>query len=361
MSYISVPDTRQPQNITVKDSIKLTLISTARLGAGLSKLIGAIAEKILFTVKESGFDRHFLYDVVNINKALDQILVNTVKLQLLLQSRIEYAQSFFDSVHGIKAATSSATSVQPIEPEQQSYPLPKSSFGTEEECKYSLKGRGVGFISNHFDPFHNGIGIIQTCICHPFTNTKDNFLCYSVHKGNAMEIFSAFSSDLKIKCHTKKESRIATIEGTGSIVYKERFKPDTEDTAAFILTIRYENNKCGKNSFQFVIKPDNRTALCHDSGEIILESPSLIIETIGRNESTASFLNSVANEELLLANAMHMEAEKIQSSSEEPGEKAESKRLTTMEELVELCRNAEHAIKQVLKQEMEMGTFLHFN
>jgi len=360
MSYISAQDIRQSQNTTVQDSIKLALISTAQLEAGLSKLICTIAEKILFTVKESGFDMHFLYDVVNVNKALDQVLINAAKLQMLLQSRIEYALGVFDSIHEKKAATNSATSVQETEPNQQSYPLTKLPNGAKGECKYSLRGRGVGSISNHCDPFHNGIGIIQTCIRHPFTNAKDDFLCYSVHKGKTMEIFSAFSSGLKIKCHMKKESKIATIEGTGSIVYKERFKPDTEDTGAFMLTIRYENNESGKSSFHFVIRPDNNTVLCHDSGEIILESPSLIIETTGRNESTVSSLNSVANEELLLANTIHREAERIQSSLKKQGEKSDSKCLTPMEQLIELCRNAEQSIKQVLKQEMEMGTFLLF-
>ncbi|HHW48360.1 MAG TPA: hypothetical protein GXX14_07060 [Clostridiaceae bacterium] len=383
MSSLNILDNGQSLNISTQDTTKLVLISTARMETALSKLIGTIADGLLLTSQVCGFDKHFfLSSVLNMNKAVDGFLINAIKLQMLLQLRIDYILRVFDTMPGIKAEDSHAAGIQatehnppcPVLPEHPTeakgkckysegdYKYSKGNYNysekdynySKEDYKYSLKGRGVGLVSAHCDPFYKGIAIIQAYINHIDKNSKDNFLCYSVHKGNTMWIFSAFPTSVKIKLFSGEKSKKAIVEGTGSIVYKERYRSDNVDTASFILTIRYEDNESKGSSFQIAIKPDKKPDFCHDSGEISLESPSLIIETAGGN-STNSYLGFNANEEFKLANDICAEAKKIQSVLEELKDKVGSKYTTSLEELINLLKRTGQIINQALIQEMNLG------
>ena len=354
MSSLNFSNINQSPGITALDLSKLVLISAARMETALSKLTTVLAEGLSFASEVSVFDKHFLHGILKMNKAVEEFLINSIKLQMLLQSRIDYIFRFLDSMPGIKKEANHAAGTQTAE-----FNMPYTLFSeypvkSNSDCKYSLIGRAVGLVSNICDPFHNGIAIIQACINHIDKNTKDNFLCYSVHKGNAMRIFSAFASGVKIKFITEKEFNKAIVEGTGSIVHKERFKPDTMDTACFILTISYENNESKRSIFQFVIKPDKKPDLFHDSGEISIECPGLIIET-AINKSITPFLGFIANEEFELANTVYAEAEKIQSVLEKLKENAESKYALPLEEFINISRNAGQTINKALKQEMNLG------
>ena len=145
---------------------------------------------------------------------------------------------------------------------------------------YIIKGRALGFVSNTQDPFHRGIAIIQACVRAENSDKKDNILYYSVHKDTVMQIHSVLPGSLKVERIAEINSGKLVIQGMGTILHRERCKPDVCDSGSFTITIHYSGNEFTADSLHVSVKAGKNPAFNHDSGKIKLDGPDFTIVTL---------------------------------------------------------------------------------
>ncbi|MCX7745938.1 MAG: hypothetical protein N2645_03460 [Clostridia bacterium] len=149
---------------------------------------------------------------------------------------------------------------------------------TRKKCHCSLKGRGVGCISNCCDRFFAGTAVLQADICTLRCEKNDCVLCYSVQKGDILETFTAFPNSLKIKCEKTKDGILMTVKGLGEVKRKERGREDITKTGSFELKLidRDKSNKI--SAFQMIITVCDNPFLDHHSGKVTVKASNLAIK-----------------------------------------------------------------------------------
>lgn len=146
-----------------------------------------------------------------------------------------------------------------------------------QNFKCNLKGRGVGTVEHQYDQFYGGISIVQAFVCSRPEDIDHNFLCYSVHKGTRMQILKAHPKSMKIWCSLTKDIKKVVVEGQGTIVMKERFKPDVYDTGHFMLIAAYKGCNFQEGYFEMRITSSCNTSNDHFSGKVNIDNSKLII------------------------------------------------------------------------------------
>lgn len=143
--------------------------------------------------------------------------------------------------------------------------------------KCHLEGNGIGSTTNLQDAFYNGISVVQTYININCKGSKDNFLYYSVQKGNAMKSFTALSKGMTGKYHITGDVKMAVFQGRGFVIQKEFNDLEVTDACNFVMTVWYERKDSCLNSFEISISADNCNELSHNSGKVETGKHSLVI------------------------------------------------------------------------------------
>lgn len=337
--------------ITSFDSFSLLLISAAHMGTALSRLADTEAKKLLFFAKVCGSSRSGFQDMLDINSSVDAILKNMIQLQIILGFKLATILQVARNI--------SCTSV-------------------ENNLINCLKGRGSGLVTNQCDPFYCGTAIIQACvydknqnqadihdrgqayISNKNTNSKNNFLYYSVHNKTSILFISLLSDILKMECCDDGDSKTAEIKGIGRITYKELYKPDVIDIGSFAMTAWYSDRGHMVDKLQVMIKARSNPRYNHNSGQIILNSSGLAVDTFStfRNHSIDSLLSSIASEELKLADTLDAETRKVQSVLMTQRGKAENTPAPCIKGLITANVEAEHKLKDIIRAESKLQSRL---
>lgn len=113
MSFPNIPDINPDINITFDDAINLLLTSIAMEEISLSKMLDAETEKILYVLENSvdcdGENDYSLQDVVAVNKSVNDTIKNMIKLQMLLQFKLENIKEILPSTSTCSTTTFSTT------------------------------------------------------------------------------------------------------------------------------------------------------------------------------------------------------------------------------------------------------------
>ncbi len=102
MSFPNIPNVTPLIEIDLCDAINLLLSSIAMEEISLSKLMDAEREKIEFVLSKCMSGNRSLDDVLKVNKSAEDMLKTMIKLQMLLQFKL-------DSVHELGPCTTSTT------------------------------------------------------------------------------------------------------------------------------------------------------------------------------------------------------------------------------------------------------------
>lgn len=301
MSFPKIPDINPDISITKEDAVALLLASIALEEVSLSDLIDAETEKVRFAVKECKSSESSIQDLIEINRSVDKTVKDIIKLQMLLQFKLENVIEIIcpcpttttTSTTSSTTSTTTSTSTTTRTSSKSSTTTKTSTSKTTTtlttskcitsssstcagKCKCSLVGRGQGGVSNCKDQFFGGISILQACVCRNCKDINDSSLCYSVHKGAVLQTFTAYPGSLIIKCPTDQHPDKLVIKGYGYITKKDDFWNDISVRGSFLLTV-WDDIWSGVKSFHMIITADKCSELNHDSGVVSVKCIGLTI------------------------------------------------------------------------------------
>lgn len=293
MSFPNIPDITPDISITFEDAINLLLVSIALEEISLSKLIDAEKDKILFVLDECKQKDSALHDAIAINKSVDGTIKNMIKLQMLLQFKLENVTELISTTTTTSTTTTSTTttttSTRTTTTKSTSTTTTHTTTHTTTsttstcstttkkeccECGCSVIGKGRGCVTNKRDKFHCEIATFQAFIFSCDFNNRS--LRYSVQNDVDSLNFSAFAN-IKIECQDCEHPDKIVIQGKGQIKKKLKCKPDIVGIANFTLTIW--NKVLGKSEFKMEIISETKPELNHNSGVVEFKNSNLKVES----------------------------------------------------------------------------------
>lgn len=286
MSFPNIPDITPDISITFDDAINLLLISIALEEISLSKLMDAEKDKILFVLDECKHKDSALQDAIAINKSVDSTIKDMIKLQMLLQFKLENVTELITTTTSTTTTSTTTTTTTTRTTTTKTTSTTTTthtttcttstcSTTTKKECGCSVIGRGRGCISNKCDEFYREIATFQVFIFECDYNNRS--LRYSVQNDDNCLKFSASAYNIEIECPTCNSPDKIVLHGKGHMRKKLKSQPDIAGNANFILTIW--NKMLGKKEFKMVIISDNKPELNHNSGVVEFKNSDLKVES----------------------------------------------------------------------------------
>ena len=236
MSFPNIPDINPYINITLEDAVNLLLTSIALEEVSLSKLMDAETCKILCVLNDCKHKDCVLHDAIEINKSVDNTIQNMIKLQMLLQFKLE-------KVKDIIPTTSSCSTT------------------TKKPCRCCLTGKGKGSVTNLCDEFNGQTAVLKAFVS--CSDIKNRSIRYSVGKDDICLDFYASEYNIKIECPYHNPYKII-LYGKGRVEKKSSCDDVITDMAKFKLTVC--NIKVNQLEFKMEITAATKTELNHNSG-----------------------------------------------------------------------------------------------
>lgn len=265
MSFPNIPDVHPCIDIDLKDAVNLLLTSIAQEEISLSRLIDAETEKIKCTLDDKIHKHTDCNDVLRINKSVDETMRDIIKLQMLLQFKLEKVKELVPPPH-------------PPCPPCPPCPPP-------QKCCCVLKGRGEGCITNRCDALYPGQAVLRAFIFSD--DVKSRSLRYAV-TGKTCEVkMEAFSHNIRVTCRPHDGEEKVEITGKGLAVKHADGCPETAYPVDFTLTVREKTT----DTLGFRMEFDTRCepGFVHDSGFIWLgDSNSNLRLTVKCRDETES-------------------------------------------------------------------------
>lgn len=288
MSFPNIPDINPYINIKFEDSINLLLTSIAMEELSLSKLMDAETNKILCVLNDckphdcknehcgccgSCSKSNTLQDALEINKSVDDMIKNMIKLQMLLQFK-------FDNIKEILPCTSSTTTTSTSTSTTSTCTRTTTTKTTSSTttthtttcttstcstttkmCCCDLTGSGKGCVSNCCDEFYGQMASLYAFVYS--SDVKNRAVRYSV--GDDQLCLYASGQNVKIECPCQCPEKLV-IYGKGQVYKNINCKPVIVDKADYILTV----GKRGDDilEFRMEILPYTKPEFIHDSGLI---------------------------------------------------------------------------------------------
>ena len=274
MSFPNIPDVDPYIGINFEDSINLLLASIAMEEISLSKLMDAETKKILCVLKDCCYDDWEVEDALKVNKSVDNTIKNMIKLQMLLQFKLENVKELIPTTTCTTTtctSTSSTTTCTHTHTHTHTHTYTTMSTTctcstTTKICSCSLIGSGKGIISNKKDEFYNSVANLSAFVCCCYDENKT--IRYSVEADNANLCMNASNFNVKIKCPEHCTDKLV-IYGNGYVSKNRCFK----GKANFILTV------CSTafDTIEFImeIKSDTNPKLNHNSGIVCVKGSNM--------------------------------------------------------------------------------------
>lgn len=295
MSFPNIPDMNPHINITLEDAINLLLTSIAMEEVSLSKLMDAEANKILCVLgncnhsdckynkgmhHECSQKNSMLHDAIAINKSVDDTIKNIIKLQMLLQFKLENIKEILPATSST-TTTSTSTSTTTTCTKTTTTKTTSStttthtttcttstcSSTTKKKCSCSLTGNGKGCVPNCCDAFYSHIAALYASVyC---SDLKNRTIRYIVGNDETNLRMHASGYNVKIQCSGHCCDKVV-LYGKGYAEKHLQCCPKITGYADFILTVC---KKVPDNlEFRMEIKSDKNPKLKHDSGFVQVKS-----------------------------------------------------------------------------------------
>lgn len=262
MSFPNIPDINPDIDISLEGAVNLLLTSIALEEVSLSKLMDAETEKILSVLQDCKHKENTLHDTLLVNKSVDNTIKNIIKLQMLLQFKLEKVKEIIPSSSTTTTtSTSTSTTTTCTKTTTHTTTCTTSTYTTttRKGCSCCLAGKGKGCVSNCCDTYYGKIAVLNASV---FCNDiKNRTIRYSVDK-DRLEFFAS-GYNIKIQCPHHNPSEII-LYGKGHLTKKSNCKDVVRDTAKFKLKVcKLSFNEL---EFEMTITADNKSDLKHNSG-----------------------------------------------------------------------------------------------
>jgi len=268
MSFPNIPDITPDINITFEEAINLLLTSIAMEEVSLSKLIDAETNKILSVINDCKPKGYALHDAILINKSVDETIKNIIKLQMLLQFKLENIKEILPITSTTTTtSTTTCTTSTCTKTHSSSTTCTQTttsststcSTTTKKDCSCSLSGNGIGCITSRGDKFYGQTAKIYAYVtCYDVENRA---LRYTVKNDTEeLELYSSGHS-IKLQCPCDCNDKII-IYGQGYIV-KQLPRDSNSCAVDFMLSVW---NKTHFLEYKMEIQSKIDPKLNHDSG-----------------------------------------------------------------------------------------------
>ncbi len=94
----------------LEDALNLLLNSIALEEVSLSKMLDAETKKMQYILEEYKHEKISIYDTQDINKSVNQTIMNMIKLQMLLQFKLDNIMEVLPTTTTFSTTTTSTTS-----------------------------------------------------------------------------------------------------------------------------------------------------------------------------------------------------------------------------------------------------------
>lgn len=280
MSFPNIPDINPYINIKFEDAINLLLTSVAMEEVSLSKLMDAETDKIKCIIDDykhkSTKCNHYdhkdstLQDVIEVNKSVDDTIKNMIKLQMLLQFKLENIEQLVSKTSTTSTtttSTSTTTTCTKTKTHTTTSTTSTCSTTTKKIYHCSLAGTGRGCVSNSHDAFYNCMSILCTLLNYD-ENKKD--LKYSVRNNIYSLFLNANSRNLKLHCPCHCSDTFV-VHGTGDVRIYKQYNP-FYNSIYFNGQMDFKLTVCNKAEglieYRMEVSSECHPKLNHDSGFI---------------------------------------------------------------------------------------------
>lgn len=261
MSFPNIPDIKADIDICLEDSINMLLASIAMEEMSLSRLMDAETEKINCALEncrsQSKIKGSMLRDVTELNKSVDDTLKNIIKLQMLLQFKLEDVKELICCTSSTTTTTTTTTTT-----------CSTTTCSTSSSCSTTthkdgccLVGCGRGLVSNRCDEYYNVLATLYAVIhCSELEKRR---VRYSV--GNEGDNLCMTASGYRIQeQYSDSECKKLVICGCGNAVRHIENECNIASQVTFTLTVIKRGPDCPEFRMQINSCKDRR--LNHDSG-----------------------------------------------------------------------------------------------
>jgi len=259
MSFPNIPDINPEINLTCEDSINLLLTSIALEEISLSKLLDAEKDKVIFVIDECKHNKSTIKDVLEINKSVDQTIKDIIKLQMLLQFKLENVGDLLPC--STSTSSTSTTTTTTTTTHTTTSTTSTCSTTTRRECGCSLIGKIKGQITNKCDEFYNQTAVIQLFVFS--CDKKNSSLQYTLQNCDYTISMRASEQNINTECPSCCNDK-TVIYGKGTIVSSRC--PHLRELIDFKLLIFKKSN--GLLEFKMEIKSADNCKFNHDSGYV---------------------------------------------------------------------------------------------
>ncbi len=268
MSFPNIPDIHPDIDITLEDAINLLLVSVALEEISLSDLIRAEAQKLENILKQCNSSENSPENILDINRSIDDTLKNIIKLQMILQFKLDNVRELIPTATTVSTTTASTTTTtcskttttksSTTSSHTTTCTMSTCSTTTKATCGCGATGKAMGRICNPCDRFDRQMAVLKLYAFNDdFANRS---ICYYI--GGACSDFRMDAADGNIRMHCPCAQK-AVLLGKGHIHTKTKGKPVIIN-CSFTLTIwlRYDETTV----FRMEITSREEPELNHDSG-----------------------------------------------------------------------------------------------
>ena len=260
MSFPNIPDIEPVIDIDLSDAVNLLLSSIAMEEMSLSRLMDAEHDKIhdaLECCKRGGCTLH---DVTAVNKSAEDMMKTLIKLQMLLQFKLENIRELVPCTT-TSTTTSSTTTT--------STTCTRST--TTKPCRSGccLMGTARGCVEDRRDPFYSQPFSLHVFL--PDERSRERSLRYAVGDEHQGLSFYASGRDVAVTCPGSGQAELL-LQGTGRLKRFRREGGDLTGDAAYTLTVRKARQ--GRLAFRMRLSSHTEPRFEYDSGFIGVSRPS---------------------------------------------------------------------------------------
>lgn len=280
MSFPNIPDINPKINITFEDSINLLLTSIAMEEISLSKLMDAETQKISCVLGDCMHNHcdhgSVLHDAVEINKSVDGTIKDMIKLQMLLQFKLDNIKDILPTTSSTTTTSTSTSTTTTCTRTTYSTTTTTHtstcttstcSTTTKNECYCGLTGNGIGCVTNCCDEFCGNVAELYAFV--HSSDAKCRTIRYSVKNEDSCLQLVASDYHVKMQCPGHCSDKLV-IYGKGYVRKHSKCSPDIADQADFILTVHKKIPDVLE--FRMEIKSDFEPNLNHDSWFVQVKS-----------------------------------------------------------------------------------------
>lgn len=266
MSLPNIPDIQPKIDITLEDAINLLLASIALEEISLSNLIDAETSKINHVLFDCEHNKSVLQNAIAINNSVDDTIKNIIKLQMLLQFKLEKVQELIPitttTTTTTTSTTTTTTSTRTTTTKTTTSTTSTRSTTTHKHCRCSLSGKCKGVVDNCTDEFNGSIAVLKAFIS---INIIDRSISYTVQNDTAKLHLFASNSNINIDCCCD-DSATAIVYGKGYLAKESECEPEVKIPVKFHLKVW--DKKLDQLEFQITIISDINKELIHNSGVV---------------------------------------------------------------------------------------------